>query len=77
MPYTKGRHDAHRRKEDESRYWLRAGMARVALKAKIEGRPEVDARGAPLYYSNRMAQGHSASTLEKWANGKRTTVVVL
>lgn len=70
------RGSARMKREDESRYKLRAGMARVALRTKASGREECDARGTPLKYSNQLAQGHSASTLEHWAKGRSTSTTI-
>ena len=56
------------KKEDEARYHLRAGMATVALQAKIEGKPAVDAAGRPLKYANRLANGVGMAELERWRN---------
>lgn len=67
--YDRGRHDQHTQLHQESRYWLRQGMARVALRTKLSGKPEVDARGTPLKYSNEMAERHSTTTIQRWADG--------
>ena len=61
-----------RKREEEGRYKTQKGMAIVALQAKRQGRPEVDARGVPLLYSNRMADGSGTKNLERWAKGRRT-----
>ena len=76
MPYDKGRHDRHTRQHQQARYHLRQGMAKVALKAKVEGRPEVDCVGRPLLHANEMAERHNMKTLQKWADGRSTSVIV-
>ena len=48
---------------------MRAGIARVALKAKLTGKPEVDFVGKPLVYANEMAERHSLTTIGRWADG--------
>ena len=69
-PYGKqGRHHKLNQQHTASRYHLRAGIARVALEAKVTGKPAEDSVGRPLLYANEMSQRHSASTLEHWANG--------
>ena len=69
-PYGKmGRHNKLNQQHQKSRFHLRAGIARVALEAKVTGKPAEDSVGRPLLYANEMSQRHSASTLEKWANG--------
>ncbi len=70
-PRFSGRLDKRRIQEDKDRYHLAAGMAKVALKAKLEGRPEVDARGVPLFYANRMASGMSGRELERISKQKK------
>ena len=66
-----GRRNSKRmRSEDESRYWLRGGMAKVALRSKRES-VQVDCRGTPLFYANRMSDGTSEEELEKWSKGRR------
>lgn len=67
------RGSARASREDASRRHLRAGMAKVALQAKMNGRPEVDCRGTPLKYANRMADGHGAGTLERWSKGQNAS----
>ena len=69
-PYGKqGRHHRLNQQHTAARYHLRAGIARVALEAKVTGKPAEDSVGRPLLYSNEMAQRHSASQLERWADG--------
>lgn len=65
------------KREDESRYQMRKGMAKVALRSKANGTPELDSRGVPMFYANRMADGHSISTIEKWANGESQKAVMI
>jgi|SRR3990167_638966 len=73
-PYgNMGRHHRLNHQHTAARYHLRAGIARVALEAKVSGKPAEDSVGRPLLYSNEMAQRHSASTLERWADGHSTT----
>ena len=71
-PYGKaGRHHKLNQQHTAARYHLRAGIARVALEAKVTGKPAEDSVGRPLLYANEMAQRHSAGQLERWANGHR------
>jgi len=67
------RHSKRIRSEDRAKYRLRIGMAKVALRTKVSGKEKCDARGTPLLYSNRMADGHSIRTIERWAKGKGPT----
>lgn len=72
-----GRRGSERMKrENESRYRLRAGIAKVALEAKADGKPVCDARGTPLRYANEAAERHSSSTLEQWRKGRSTKTIV-
>ena len=75
--YDKGRHDTHTKTHQAARYHLRAGMAKVALQAKAEGRPAVDSRGTPLRYANEMAQRHNTKTLARWAANRRKTLITV
>lgn len=71
-PYgRKGRHHRLAQQHTESRYWLRQGMAKVALEAKVTGKPAEDSVGRPLLYANEMAQRHSTSQIQRWAKGYR------
>lgn len=67
--YDKGRHDGHTRQHQQARRHLKQGMAKVALRARVEGQPATDCVGRPLLYANEMAERHSARTLERWAKG--------
>lgn len=58
--------------EDASRYQLRAGIAKVALQSKADGRSTLDSSGRPFRYSNEMASRHSMSTLERWTKDRST-----
>lgn len=72
-PYaSKGRHHRLNQQHEAARYHLRGGMARVALEARVTGKPAEDSVGRPLLYANEMAQRHNAGTLEKWAAGRST-----
>lgn len=51
-------------------------MARVAMLSKLSGKPEVDAVGRPLKYSNEMNERHSISTLEQWSKGRSVKSVI-
>ena len=73
MPYDKG-HDAHTATHQAARYGLRKGMARVALQHKTGVRPATDVRGKPMR-AMEMAERHSTSTLQRWANGYSQTVI--
>ena len=76
-PYGKqGRHHKLNQQHTAARYHLRAGIARVALEAKVTGKPAEDSVGRPMLYSNEMAQRHSASQLEKWADDRRSSTAV-
>ena len=57
-------------KEDQDKFWMRAGMAKAALIYKRE-RDIKDAHGQPLSYAKRMASGVSEKQLEKWARHSR------
>jgi len=59
--------------EDDSRYQMRKGMARVALKTRVTGERKIDARGKPFLYSNEMAERHSAGTLDRWSRGYKAS----
>ena len=76
MPYNKGRHCRHTAAEQASRYNLRQGMAKVALEAKVSGKPELDCAGRPLLYANQMARQCGQRTIEKWARGVKPVAVV-
>ena len=69
-----GRHDAERKRHDESRYWMRAGMAKAALQIKRE-RELKDTHDQPLSYAKRMAEGHSERQLEQWAKHRRKVYI--
>ena len=69
MPYDLGRHDGHTRAHQHARYRLRGGIARMAIQAKVEGKPVEDSVGRPMKYCNEMADRHGLKTLEKWARG--------
>ena len=68
--------DRDRQRHDESRRWMRAGMAKAALIIKRE-RELKDAHNQPLSYAKRMADGTSEKQLEKWARHSRKTIVNL
>lgn len=72
----KGRHDRKLEAHQKARYHLRRGMATVALKAKVEGKPEVDCVGRPLLYANEMAERHGVNTLARWARGAKTVAII-
>ena len=73
--YNKGRHDSHTRAHQSSRYHLRAGIAKVALEAKRDGKPVEDCVGRPLQFANEMAERHNTKTLVKWSKGYKKVVV--
>ena len=56
--------------DTESRLQMRSGIAKVALRAKYTGAPEVDCQGRKLKYANEAAR-LSYKTLEAWANKRR------
>ena len=77
MPYNTGRYnDQSRVMQDESRYWMRRGMAKTALKMKRDG-PITDTYGKPLSYAKRMAGGHSEKTLEAFVSDVRKSYIPL
>ena len=67
--YDKGRHDAHTRQNQKARYHLRAGIAKVALEAKRDGKPAEDCVGRPLQFANEMAERHNTKQLVQWSKG--------
>lgn len=69
--------DQRVRNEDEARYRLRRGMAKVAQMEKATGKPRTDAYGRPLRGAHELAERHSSKTIAKWAKGRRTTYVML
>ena len=75
--YEKGysRTDKRVREEDASRRYLRAGIAKIALRHKRE-RPALDSHGHPLVYAQEMANRHSERTLERWADKSRCRTIV-
>ena len=76
-PYYKtGRHNKLNQQHTKARYHLRSGMARVALEAKVTGKPAEDSVGRPLLYANELAERHGAGQLERWANGNKTVAVI-
>ena len=68
------RHDREAKRMDESRYWMRAGMAKAALTIKRE-RELKDAHNQPLSYAKRMSEGTSTKQLEQWAKHRRKSYV--
>ena len=77
MSYDRGRYDRHTAQHQRARYHLRAGMARVALEAKVIGKPAEDSVGRPLLYANEMSQRHGVNTLQRWADGRSTATVLV
>ena len=73
--FDRGRHDRHTARHQASRYHLRQGMAKLALKTKVDGQPMVDTAGRPFLYCNEMAERHNTKTIEKWARGVKTLAV--
>lgn len=77
-PYgRKGRHHRLNQQHTKARYHLRAGMSKVALQAKLEGKPAEDSVGRPLLYANELAERHGAAQLARWAKGGDTTTTVV
>lgn len=72
----KSRNSQRTRMEDEARYHLRGGIASMAMKTKVTGKPEIDCRGTPLKYSNEMAERHSISQVERWMKGERKIISI-
>ena len=66
-----GPHHRLNQQHTESRYWLRQGMAKVALEAKVTGKPAEDSVGRPLKYANELAERHSTSQIQRWAKDHR------
>ena len=58
------------RKEDESRYNTRRGMANVALDMR-EGKPMNDVYGNPLPSAKRLSDSHSRKTIEGFSRGEK------
>ena len=73
--FDKGRHDKHRQLDDQCRWRLRKGMAKVALSEQITGKPAVDSYGHPLR-AHEMAQRHSMTQVERWARGWSGAVIL-
>ena len=57
------RHDREQQRLDESKRWMRAGMAKAALTIKRE-RELRDVHNQPLSYARRMASGTGEKQLE-------------
>lgn len=62
------------RADTESRLQMRAGIAKVALRAKYTGASEVDCRGKNLRYANDAAR-MSFKTLERWSHKQRVAYI--